>query len=363
MKVVHVIARMNVGGTANYVSKLVKLIPNSILITGEVQGNEIEDSSLNSISYIKIPTFGRKIDLLNDFKSYLHIRKVLREIKPDIVHSHTFKAGTLSRLIRGKFIKIHTFHGHLFEDPSFSNTKKYLIKLIEKFLGRRTDLLISVGVNVGNELRGMGVATRGNWTSIAPGISEPLITDKQQARRQLGIASDEILIGWLARVVEVKRPDLFVALAIRNPEMQFILGGGGDLLDSVTTSAPINLKCLGWTNSNLFWSAVDIGISTSQNEGIPIALIEAQMAGVPLIATNVGGTNEIIVDGNTGFLVPIDLDEIEIKLKKLVADRTLFRNFGLNARELTRSKFSVNVMIESHLKKYNELIKMKDLEI
>ena len=168
IKVLHVIARMNVGGTARYVGDLVENIPNSALATGYVQRSEIEDPVVNTISPYRIPHLGRKISPINDFKAWVELRRLIREIKPEIVHTHTFKAGLIGRLIGGDHKRVHTFHGHLFDDQSFSPVEKWIITFSERYLASRTDFLISVGEKVGQELRAAGIGPNKKWTSIAP---------------------------------------------------------------------------------------------------------------------------------------------------------------------------------------------------
>ena len=101
---------------------------------------------------------GRAFNPTLDFLAYLSLRKVIREVKPDIVHSHTFKAGLLARLISGKFQHVHTFHGHLFDDASFSGFQKKVIAFFESYLANKTDVLVSVGKKVGVELRSAGIS-------------------------------------------------------------------------------------------------------------------------------------------------------------------------------------------------------------
>jgi len=158
-KVLHVIARMNVGGTARYVSELVEAIPNSKLATGFVQGSEVEDPSVRQLPLVRVNHLGRKISLVNDYKAWRELRAIVYECKPEIIHTHTFKAGLIGRLVRGPHKHIHTFHGHLFEDNSFSSLAKKLITLVEKWLAPRADVLVSVGLNVGSVWvnRGFGV--------------------------------------------------------------------------------------------------------------------------------------------------------------------------------------------------------------
>ena len=283
VKVLHVIARMNVGGTARYVGDLVQNIPNSALATGYVQGSEIEDPVVININPYRIPHMGRAISPFNDFKAWLELRKLINEIKPEIVHTHTFKAGLLGRLIGGNHKRVHTFHGHLFDDQSFSSIEKGIITLSERYLANRTDVLISVGERVGQDLRASGIGPNKKWVSIAPGVEALPSFDKAEARKILGIKADVFLVGWMARMTGVKNPLLALDVARQMPDVQFVMAGGGDLLELVAKSAPANVAVIGWTDASLFWSAVDCALSTSDNEGMPIALIEAQLAGLPAV--------------------------------------------------------------------------------
>ena len=283
IKVLHVIARMNVGGTARYVGDLAQNIPNSALATGYVQGSEIEDPVVININPYRIPHMGRAISPLNDFKAWLELRKLINEIKPEIVHTHTFKAGLLGRLIGGNHKRVHTFHGHLFDDQSFSSIEKGIITLSERYLANRTDVLISVGERVGQDLRASGIGPNKKWVSIAPGVEALPSFDKAEARKILGIKADVFLVGWMARMTGVKNPLLALDVARQMPDVQFVMAGGGDLLELVAKSAPANVAVIGWTDASLFWSAVDCALSTSDNEGMPIALIEAQLAGLPAV--------------------------------------------------------------------------------
>ena len=257
VRVLHVIARMNVGGTARYVGDLVTSIPNSALAVGHVQGQEIEDPIIGSINTYVVPHLGRKISPMQDLKAYFELRELVRELKPKILHTHTFKAGLLGRLIGGEHKRVHTFHGHLFGDLAFSAMEKFFITRLERYLARRTDLLISVGKKVGEELRAEGVGGREHWISIPPGVNPLPRVDKAEARQILKVDENQLLVGWLARMTSVKNPLLLLELADLNPNLQFIMGGGGDLLDTVKMKAPNNVQVLGWTNPSIFLSALD----------------------------------------------------------------------------------------------------------
>ena len=355
VKVVHVIARMNVGGTARYVGDLVANIPESVLVTGYVQGSEIEDPVVNNLTTFRLPHMGRKISPFNDFRAWLELRKIIKEIKPQIVHTHTFKAGLIGRLVGGDYKRVHTFHGHLFDDQSFSQIEKRIITIAERYLARKTDLLISVGEKVGQELRGAGIGITKQWASIAPGVAALPTIGKTEARKILGLKPDAFLVGWMARMTGVKNPLLALDVAKQMPDVQFVMAGGGDLLELVAKRAPVNVAVIGWTDASLFWSAVDCALSTSDNEGMPIALIEAQLAGIPVVATNVGSNSEVITDGSTGIVIKKDVTSLTDSLGILVSDKKLLEAFAVQAALESAKKFSLTEMLNKHLSSYSKL--------
>lgn len=356
IKVLHVIARMNVGGTARYVGDLVENIPNSALATGYVQGSEIEDQVVSKINPYRLPHMGRKISPSNDFKAWIELRKLIREINPEIVHTHTFKAGLIGRLVGGDHKRVHTFHGHLFGDQSFSPIEKMVITAAEKFMASRTDLLISVGVKVGNELRAQGVGTNRNWTSIAPGVNPLHTIDKAQARKVLGLDQDEILFGWIARMTAVKNPHLLLEIAKQLPLVKFVMAGGGDMLEEIRVAAPANVSVIGWVDGANFWSAIDCAISTSNNEGMPIALIEAQLEGIPVIATDVGSNSEVISNGTTGLLTHQDVTSLVGAVQRLQEGSELRTSMGSRAKIWAIKTFALSKMIEEHEQNYQMLL-------
>lgn len=355
IKVLHVIARMNVGGTARYVGDLVENIPASALATGYVQESEIEDPIVGHLDPLRIAHMGRRISPINDFKAWLELRRIIKELKPRIVHTHTFKAGLLGRLVGGDHKRVHTFHGHLFGDQAFSHVQKKVITFLERYLAKRTDLLISVGEKVGVELRAALIAPNKKWVSIPPGVNALPKIDKSKAREILGLEQKTFLVGWMARMTSVKNPFLLLDVANRLPKIHFVMAGGGDLLEEVRKKVPQNVLAIGWADAATFWSAIDCAISTSDNEGMPIALIEAQLAGIPIIATDVGSNSEVIEVGVTGFVTPKVVDSIVESLVELLSDQTRFEVMSLCAKTTASNKFALKKMIEKHTETYNSL--------
>jgi len=347
---------MNVGGTARYITELVEKIPNSCIATGHVQQQELEDPGLQKFDVLRIPHLGRKVSIVDDFRAWLELRALIRELKPTIVHTHTFKAGLVGRLVGGTHKRIHTFHGHLFDDQSFSILQKTIIKAIERFLARRTDLLISVGKRVGEELRNQGIGKNKDWVSIAPGVEALPTYDQNHARKSLDLPADGILVGWMARMAEVKNPYLLLKIANRMTHVNFVMAGGGTLFEVIKKDAPENVFVIGWADAGKFWSAVDLSVSTSDNEGMPIALIEAQLAGIPVIATDVGSNAEVIADQITGFVTAKNAKALVESIQTLIENSALMKKMGTAAKQRSEEEFSLKKMINSHISAYSKYI-------
>jgi glycosyltransferase involved in cell wall biosynthesis len=359
MKVLHVIARMNVGGTARYIEELIEGATEfgyeAELATGYVQGQEVESNGFKKKSTHRIAHLGRKISPINDLRSYYELKKVIAQVSPDIIHSHTFKAGLLARLAPGDFKRIHTFHGHLFEDQSFSALQKFAILRAEKYLAKRTYQFISVGIRVGEDLRELNIGRNSKWESIAPGVRPLKKQKKSDARKKLKLPTTGLIVGWMARVTSVKNPHLALEIAAQFPDTTFVIAGGGDLLAEIKSKAPKNVKVIGWADSSLIWSAVDVVLSTSDNEGMPIALIEAQLAGLPVVATDVGSCSEVIKSGKTGFVVTKNRDELINALSLLIKDSKKRTAFGKAAKLNAENTFTVEKMNKAHVRIYKSL--------
>jgi glycosyltransferase involved in cell wall biosynthesis len=361
MRVLHVIARLNVGGTARYITRLAEELPKhkieTFVATGFVQGSEAEDPSAKKLKVIRIPSLGRQINPIKDHFAFKQLLEVIRDIKPDILHTHTFKAGYIGRIrtkeinkAAGKQVKfVHTFHGHLFDDPEFSGIKSLIITSFERRFAKNTDAIVTVGAQVGKELLKRKIGQPKQFTNIPPGV-EPLKIPKAKLRNQ-------ITIGWIARVTGVKNPLRALEIAKQFPDSQFLIAGGGDMLDQVKAAAPRNTKVLGWTDAAKLFAASDIILSTSENEGMPIALIEAQLAGKPVVATNVGGVSEVVLNDKTGFVTRKNTENLVKALEKLINSKSLRTAQGKAAKAHAAKAFSVEKMISAHVSLYKKLAK------
>ena len=352
---------MNLGGTSKYLLTLNKELEaigiKSPIATGFVQLGEIEDPELKKIKPIRIKHLGRKISPLNDYRAMIELRKVILQVRPDIIHTHTFKAGLIARgqrniieQILGKKIKfIHTFHGHLFDDPQFKGFKALVISAIEKSLSKKSDQLITVGENVKNDLESRGIKGKKKTISIPPAVVPLKLLSKESTLKKYRVQDKKrFRVLWLARVTGVKDPHKVITIAQSLPEIDFYMAGGGNLLQEIKANAPKNLKVLGWQDAKNVLPIADIFLSTSKNEGIPIAMVEAQLAGIPIVASDVGSVSEVVIDNKTGILCDRSEKQLIEGIKKLAADKKIRSTFSKNAKFMALKNFSTSKFIKAH---------------
>jgi glycosyltransferase involved in cell wall biosynthesis len=362
MRVLHVIARLNVGGTARYITQLATELPKhgieTFVATGFVQGAEVEDPSAQSIELIRVPAMGRSIRPIKDHLARKQLEKIIREIKPDIIHTHTFKAGYVIRMKKQQVPVVHTFHGHLLDDPEFSGFKSKIIVELERKFAESSTKLVTVGRRVADELLEQKIGHRTQFVNIPPGVVPVNVTPKAQALANLNLEDNgQPIVGWIARVTGVKNPMRALEVADALPDTRFVMAGGGDLLEEVKSKAPSNVSVIGWADAADLFGAADIILSTSENEGMPVALIEAQLAGKPVVATDVGSVSEVILNHETGIVTNKNTGSIASAVESLILDKTTREEMGRLATARAQALFSVDRMINAHIELYKSIVK------
>lgn len=362
MRVLHVIARLNVGGTARYITQLANELPKhgieTFVATGFVQGAEAEDDSAQSIDLIRIKSMGRSINPIKDHFARKQLDKIIADVKPDIIHTHTFKAGYVIRMKKQPVPVVHTFHGHLLDDPEFSGLKSKVIVQLERKLAKKSTKLVTVGRRVAEELLEQDIGERSQFVNIPPGVVPVDVTPREAALTNLGLVDGGTpLVGWIARVTGVKNPMRALEVADALPDTRFVMAGGGDLLEQVKAAAPANVSVIGWAQAADLFGAADIILSTSENEGMPVALIEAQLAGKPVVATDVGAVSEVILNHETGIVTNKNAGSIASAVESLILDKTTRDEMGRLATARARALFSVDRMINAHIELYKSIVK------
>ena len=370
-KVMQIIARMNVGGPAVLVADLIRNLDSSKfeakLITGYCEENESDylDEVATDMKAIRIPGFGRSISIGNDLKAFFLLMREIRRFKPDVVHTHTAKAGVLGRvaafLARPSAKRIHTFHGHLLHGY-FGSRKVQFVVFLEKMLGLITHKFVSIGNVVKADLVIAGIANDSKFEVIYPGLQNLDVYPKLEARKTLGLDSKKIYVVYVGRLTQIKRPDRLIdlgrSLKASHPTAHLIIAGAGELLEDLTVKSEnesLPITFLGWRNDiGMILSASDIAVLCSDNEGIPLTLIQASQAGLPIVSTNVGSVSDIVLDGVNGLLTEVSSKGLIEGVSALLDDPALCHRFGKAGQERARAFFSSRAMVERHQRLYSQ---------
>ena len=327
ISLVRFIARLNVGGPAIHTILLTKLLKperfHSTLAAGQVSPSEGDMSYLAEnygIQPYSIPELGREIEWRNDLIACWKMFRLLREIRPTIVHTHTAKAGMLGRLaakLAGVPIVVHTFHGHVFHSY-FSRRKTQFFLIIERVLARFTDAIITLSPKQRQEILDYGIGRPEKVHAIGLGLDLQAFvnceTVRGQLRQELQVDCEVPLVGIVARLVPVKGFSYFLKAAKlvlqSSPNCVFVIVGDGELREALEQEAEElgireQIRFLGFRRDlPEIYADLDLVVLSSLNEGLPVTLIEAMSAGKPVVATKVGGVGDLVPHGQAGFLVP-----------------------------------------------------------
>jgi glycosyltransferase involved in cell wall biosynthesis len=364
---------MNVGGVAVLIDNLLENINSSkfetLLVTGRCEAPEGDylDGKNPSYRLLRLRQFHKSLSISDDISSLLTLIKIVREFKPNIIHTHTSKAGvfgrTIIKLVAPKTKVVHTFHGHLLIGY-FNPLKLFIVKLVEKFLGMLSDSLVAMGTQVRDDLVAAGIAPRKKFSVFFPGLEMPKFPDRSLAKSALGVDQNSLHSTFVGRLTKIKRPDRLLEVARivsqKNPNIKFLVVGDGDLAAEMKQTAfneRLPIEFLGWRSDiPAVLSASDILILTSDNEAVALTLIEASQAGVPIVTTPAGSVRDIAVDGENGFVTDFDALSIAAGVLKLADNPDLRRKMGEAGQKRAKVLFSISHMVESHESLYQELL-------
>lgn len=373
VRVMRVIARMNVGGPAMQVAGLAKLLPSDEfeqrVYAGAVADHEGDFVQLHDLNLDIRPlaATGRGFSSFSDLKLINQLAREMREFRPHIVHSHTAKAGVIARiaanLSRIDSKLVHTFHGHLLKGY-FSPMMLTALVQTERVLAKRTDVLITVGSKVRDELVEAGIGSKDQYEIIPPGVAPVDIGDRGLARRSLSLSNSDFVVLFLGRLTRIKRVDRLldaVALAVAEmPETKVLIAGDGELrgqLEVTARARRLPVQFLGWRSDlELLLGAADCLVITSDNEGTPVSLIQASLAGVPTVATNIGSVSEIIEDNVSGLVTGLSPEATAAALIRLSGSASLRSRLGAQAQADAISKYSYQRLVDDHVNLYRRLM-------
>jgi glycosyltransferase involved in cell wall biosynthesis len=375
IRVARIISRLNIGGPAIQAITMTRLLEplgyETLLIRGSEADHEGSmDHLADELGVVprRIPRMRREVGL-RDALAFVQLVRTLRRFRPDIVHTHAAKAGTLGRLAalacgraRPRVI-VHTFHGHSLSGY-FSSPKATLFLRIERFLARRTSRLIAVSEEVRDDLVRLGVAPFEQIDVIRLGfdLSRFQADDATRAARRadlraaLRVPPGARVVTLIARLVPIKRVDRFLALAEHfadDDDVWFVIAGDGELRDELqaTSLSPSVAPRVVWAGFQRDVPGVcfasDVVVLTSDNEGTPVSLIEAQAAGVPVVTTRVGGAATVVGDRPGALVAADDVAGMARAVRALLDDLPAAREAARADRERVIADFSLDALVES----------------
>jgi glycosyltransferase involved in cell wall biosynthesis len=377
-RVVRIVARLNIGGPAIHAILLASRLDPARFTTTLVTGTEeaAEGSYLalhgRDVPREVVPDLGREIRPIADLRALRTLMRLMRRVQPHIVHTHTAKAGAVGRLaaiLTGVPVVVHTFHGHVLRGY-FSPARTAVYRAIERGLARHTQRLLTVSDRVRDELLALGVGRPHQYTTVPVGLElGPLLQAegrRGELHRELRVG-DAPLVGIVARLVPIKAHEVFLAAAARVhavlPQARFIIVGDGERRQELEQQ--VDALGLGGVTHFLGWRAdldrvyadLDVVVLTSRNEGSPVALIEAMAAGVPVVATAVGGVPDVVADGTSGLLAPIDdAPTVADHTIALLRDRPRAAAMGRAGRARVVATYSADRLVADIESLYTELL-------
>jgi glycosyltransferase involved in cell wall biosynthesis len=397
IRVLRILNRTNLGGpvyNATFLSALMDSNFETLLISGVPNEDELEYNDFvtkYNIKYKQIEHLEREISLSKDYKAFKEIRKIVKEFKPHIIHTHAAKAGLVGRLVaiysRTPII-LHTFHGHVFHNY-FGKLKTKFYILLERFLAKYSTGIITISALQKNELVKLYKIASAKKTHLIPlGLDLDAFYTDQVIKRKIFrekflIKEDEIVIGIVGRLVPIKNHRLFInaineVLKTTTKKIRVLIIGDGDERENIMQQLaqlnilynyfpenvnPQTVTLTSWlTKMDEVFAGLDIVALTSLNEGTPVSLIEAQAACKPIVTTNVGGVSDIVLENDTAFITPTeDVGAFTKALLQLIEDDVLRNEMGKNGYDQVKNKFDKMRLVNDMQNLYNKLLEEKGL--
>jgi glycosyltransferase involved in cell wall biosynthesis len=395
--------RLHLGGPIFIIAYLTKYLPSEIYETKLVMGPPLPDEisadfflKNENLSYIVIKEMIRSVDPLNDIRAFLKIRKIIKEFRPHVVHTHTAKAGTLGRLAAwscGVPVTFHTFHGHVFHSY-FSAPVNFSIKLFERTLAHFTTRVVTISDKQKLEIcEGFKILSPDRCPVIPLGFDLDKFGTNTKDRRadfrkEYNLKNDELAVGIIGRFAPIKnhmllfkavtliqsqQPDYFKKVVI------FCIGDGELKADFqkflVVNNVPFSDYKRLFTGGGIVFTSwvkqieqilpgLDLVVLTSDNEGTPLSLIEAQAAGVPVLSTNVGGVEDVLIDKETGWLTPKgDAQVFADGILYAIINKHLLPQMGQKGLFWVNKEFSYNRLVADTDRMYRWNLRDKKITI
>ena len=394
-KIIRILNRLAVGGpvlNATYLTKYLAPDFDTLLVVGEKEDHEQSAEYLAtnlSIGYTTIQGMGRSINPASDYFAYQKLKKLIKDFKPDIVHTHAAKPGAIGRLAAaaaGVPVVLHTFHGHVFHSY-FNSLKSKLFINTERYLASKSDAIIAISEQQRKELvEDFKIAPAEKFRLIPLGLDLDKFTNnidqkRQKFRQSFELEDDVVAIGIIGRLVPIKNHYLFIkaikhVLDNTSKKIKAFIVGDGETradLENVAQQAgipfstekdahhPHPLVFTSWRSDvDTIMAGLDIVTLTSFNEGTPVSLIEAQAANKPIVSTRVGGIADVVLEGETALLADVqDGETFSNHLFQLVQDDVLRQQMGKKGQEQVLQRFSYQRLMGDMSALYYELLEKK----
>ncbi|HUE71275.1 MAG TPA: glycosyltransferase [Pirellulaceae bacterium] len=385
IKVVRIIARLNVGGPSIHVTLLnARLNParyHCTLVTGienAAEGSMLDYARAQGVNPVVISEIVGEVSLRpRDVKAVLRLYALLRQERPDIVHTHTAKAGFVGRIaawLAGAPLIVHTYHGHVLHGY-YSPTKTRLLRVMERALGMLSDRIVAVSDEIKADLVRYGVAKADKISVIPLGFDlSPFLSSavlRGKFRAELGCDETTRLVGIVGRIFPIKNHRLFLdgarRIIAREPDCRFVVVGDGALrrqTEEYASHLGIADRVIftGWRRDlPRIYADLDALVVSSDNEGTPVAAIEAMAAAKPVVATRVGGLPDLIVDGKTGLLIPPrDPEALASSVLQVLQEKERARRIGLAAQLFVRERFAASRLVGDMDLMYQDLLSRRE---
>lgn len=392
-RVLRIINRFNLGGPTYNAAYLTRFMGESanqgdeifetLLIGGSpIPGEAHSGYILESlgVKFTEISEMSRSIHPINDLRAFRHIRKIIREFKPDIVHTHAAKAGALGRLaawMENVPVIVHTFHGHVLS-KYFGALKSWLARTAERWLARRSTAIVNISQKMQEEIvHQLRICPIAKSHVIPLGFDlERFNTDqlhkRKQFRDQYQLQENEIAIGIIGRLASVKNHALFIEsmkqVHASNKSVKTFIIGDGDMKNAfIKLASPLRVSETSAMNADVVFTSwirqidialagLDIVVLTSLNEGTPVSLIEAQAAAKPIVSTDVGGVRDCVQADLSGYIVAMDPQSIATKLETLAGDEALRKKMGEAGRAFVMSRYAYQRLVFDMRMLYMQLV-------
>jgi glycosyltransferase involved in cell wall biosynthesis len=384
IKILRIINRFNIGGptyNATFLTRFMSDEFETILIGGLPEKGEADSLHILNdygVKPILIPELKRNPNFISDRKALKKIKNIIKEFKPDIVHTHAAKAGALGR--KAAFdckvpVVLHTFHGHVFHSY-FGKFKSEVYRRIEKRLASKSSGIIAISDQQKIELSEKFAIADKNKIEVIPlgfdlnQFQDNLEIKRRKTRDKFNLSNDQIAVAIIGRLAPIKNHKLFLdTIAIVNRQTSkktvfFIVGDGEtrkeieEQIEQIKLNQSIDIRLTSWIRDiQTFNAGMDIICLTSNNEGTPVSLIEAQACNIPVISTDVGGVKDIVFNNETGFIVPKNnVEKFAEKLLLLIEDKKKREKMSQNGWSFVKDNFHYQRLVKDMELYYKKLL-------